>query len=154
MSEFEMYNNLNPGSPYEDNRYLFDEGEDESMKERIIELLKSTCRPDIYKLIEHMEEIGFFTAPCSSQYHLAKDGGLAEHSLNVYDEMRRVGNAIFFATCTESENSIIISSLLHDLGKASYRGKPNYIPNILASGKISDKKPFETNKDLLLADHA
>jgi 23S rRNA maturation-related 3'-5' exoribonuclease YhaM len=51
-------------------------------------------------------------------------------------------------------NSIIIVSLLHDLGKASYRGKPNYVPNILKSGKLSETKPYETNKDLLIADHA
>lgn len=124
------------------------------VKERIIELLKATDRKGIDDLINHMEEIGFFIAPCSTQNHLCKEGGLAEHSLNVYDfmwELAQGWNKIFVdCTC----DSLAIASLLHDLGKASYRGKPNYIPNILKSGKVSESKPYETNKDLLIADHA
>jgi len=27
----------------------------------------------------------FFDAPCSTKYHLSKEGGLVEHSLNVYE---------------------------------------------------------------------
>lgn len=148
-----------PGSPYEDNRYLF-ESED-FMKERIIELLKSTGREGIDKLIEHMEEIGFFEAPCSSQYHLCKVGGLAEHSLNVYEYSMEIASRTKFLTRNGVFDNIpvpfkeiTIATLLHDIGKASYHGKPNYIPNILSSGKISDKKPFETNKDQVIADHA
>ena len=58
------------------------------MKEKIIELLRSTKRAGMDKLIEHMEQNGFFDAPCSTRYHLAKDGGLAEHSYNVYCVMK------------------------------------------------------------------
>ena len=149
MCEFALHNNTNPNSPYEDNKYLF-ESEDEGMQEKIIELLMSTERSGIVNLITHMDEIGFFTAPCSSQYHLCKVGGLAEHSLNVYQfAMNHTGGLI-----KSDANNWITVSLLHDIGKASYHGKPNYIPNILSSGKISDKKPFETNKDQVIADHA
>jgi 23S rRNA maturation-related 3'-5' exoribonuclease YhaM len=120
------------------------------MKQQIIELLRSTERPGIENLINHMEEIGFFTAPCSTQYHLCKEGGLAEHSLNVYDYMM----AFYCGTdMTIEPNSITITSVLHDIGKAIYRGKPNYIPNILASGKVSTAKPYETNKDRLYISH-
>ena len=34
-----------------------------------------------------------------------------------------------------------------------HHGKPNYVPNILKSGKVSDSKPYETNKDLLSVPH-
>lgn len=130
------------------------------MKEKIIELLRSTQRPGIENLIQHMEEIGFFTAPCSTQYHLCKEGGLAEHSLNVCNLMQRMyynhdEYGILqdeFSRHMELE-SIIIVSLLHDIGKASYRGKPNYTANILKSGKVSDSKPYETNKDRLYMPH-
>jgi 23S rRNA maturation-related 3'-5' exoribonuclease YhaM len=122
------------------------------MKDKIIELLKSTERPGIDNLIQHMEEIGFFTAPCSGQYHLCKEGGLAEHSMNVYQFL----TSTFYMneyTGAIDWNSLIITALLHDLGKASYHGKPNYIPNILSGGKVSTAKPYETNKDRLYIAH-
>lgn len=45
-------------------------------KEKIKELLLSTGRKGMDKLIEHMENEGFFTAPCSTRFHLAEEGGL------------------------------------------------------------------------------
>jgi len=130
------------------------------MKEKIIELLRSTKRPGIENLINHMEEIGFFTAPCSTQYHLCKEGGLAEHSLNVYLYMRNTAAGIgYYDPLTDSSDSIIITSLLHDLGKSGQFGKPNYIPNMIQDKKNkgeyvrSEAKPYETNKDLLAVPH-
>lgn len=124
------------------------------MKEQIIRLLKSTDRDGIDKLIQHMEDINFFVAPCSTQHHLCKSGGLAEHSFNVY----RFGsdfykNPIPVMNYEETFNSWIIVSLLHDLGKAAYHGKDNYTPNYLKSGAISDKKPYVTNSDRLYMPH-
>jgi len=121
------------------------------MKQQIIELLVSTQRPGIGNLINHMEEIGFFTAPCSTQYHLCKEGGLAEHSLNVYNTMVRFYNGQ--SDFTTEQGTVAIVALLHDLGKAGQYGKPNYVPNYLKGGKISEAKPFETNKDLLAVPH-
>jgi 23S rRNA maturation-related 3'-5' exoribonuclease YhaM len=130
------------------------------MKQQIIELLRSTERPGIENLINHMEEIGFFTAPCSTQYHLCKEGGLAEHSLNVYLYMKNTAAGIgYYDPLTDSSNSIIITSLLHDLGKSGQFGKPNYIPNMIQDKKNkgeyvrSEAKPYETNKDLLAVPH-
>jgi len=120
------------------------------MKEQIIELLKSTNREGIYSLIAAMEEGGFFTAPCSGAYHLAKKGGLAEHSLNVYNLASTLNKSLEAGI---PEESIIIVSLLHDLGKMGDFGKPNYVENILKSGKPSDSKPYVTNPDLLYVDH-
>ena len=123
------------------------------MKTKIIELLRSTEREGIENLINYMEnESNFFTAPCSSQYHGCKEGGLAEHSLNVYLLLSNVYKASNLMEKL-NEYSIIISSLLHDLGKSTYRGKPNYIPNILKSGKVSEAKPYETNPDRLYIEH-
>ena len=42
-------------------------------KEKIEELLRGTKRAGIEELIKHMEENGFFTAPCSTRFHLAED---------------------------------------------------------------------------------
>lgn len=128
------------------------------MKNKIIELLLSTNRPGMDKLVEWMEKNGFFTAPCSSQYHLCKEGGLAEHSSNVYNTMiDMVCNVATFRYIKESNESITIVALLHDLGKVGQFGKQNYIENMISDRKggfkQSDKKPFTTNSELLYVDH-
>lgn len=130
------------------------------IKTKIKELLLSTERTGIENLINHMEEFGFFDAPCSGAHHLAVRGGLAEHSLNVCE------TAFKLQDCFQSEepkDSIIICALLHDIGKMGQFDKPNYVPNMLKGRATkanpnpepyqSDKKPFITNPDLLYVDH-
>lgn len=129
------------------------------MRNKIVELLMSTHRPGIEGLVNWMDNNGFFTAPCSGQYHLCKEGGLAEHSLNVYS-MKDGLHCLMVKTPKHLigyYDSWIIVSLLHDLGKAGQFGKPNYVPNLISDRKggfvQSDKKPFETNKELLPVPH-
>lgn len=124
----------------------------ESIREKIIALLMTVQREGMDKLIEWMDAYGFFTAPCSGAYHLAKEGGLAEHSLNVYNTMKELAESLCAGTSVTDE-SIILCALLHDLGKTGDRGKPNYVPNILKSGAKSDSKPYITNKELLYLPH-
>jgi 23S rRNA maturation-related 3'-5' exoribonuclease YhaM len=132
------------------------------MKDKIIELLMSTQRPGMDKLIEWMENNGFFAAPCSGQFHLSKDGGLAEHSLNVYNTM--IGLSTVLPDESIGFSNIAIVSLLHDLGKTGQYGKANYIVNMVKDGrptkefpeqryKQSESKPFITNTELLSVDH-
>lgn len=124
------------------------------MKEQIIKTLKTIDREGIDGLIEYLEECGFFTAPCSGSYHLAKEGGLMEHSLNVLKMAEKLAKAwLTPKKYKEMHESVILCALLHDLGKCGDFGKPNYIPNILKSGEVSKTKPYETNKDLLYVDH-
>jgi len=91
---------------------------------------------------------GFYTAPASSAHHLCKEGGLLEHSLNVYD----VAKELFaIGTCMVSNEisaiDMVVACLLHDVGKMGAFGEPNYIPNILKSTeKQSVKKPWITTK--------
>ena len=100
------------------------------MKDKIKELLKQTERAGIEDLIEWMENNGFFDAPCSSKYHLAQPEGLAEHSLNVFRAALDLSKALYAEKITlDFINSMIICSLLHDLGKAGQFGKPAYLPD-------------------------
>ena len=127
----------------------------EKNKAKIIELLKSVeftpANPaGMDNLIAYMEESGFFTAPCSGQYHLSCEGGLAQHSLNVYYTMRSLNKSL---KVNYPDKPIILCALLHDLGKMGDHNKTNYIPNILKSGDLSTSKPYETNKDLLYIAH-
>lgn len=123
------------------------------IKEEIIYLLRSIKRPGVDDLIDYMEENEFFTSPCSSQHHLCYPGGLAKHSLNVY----MIATEICINTNLEAKkieySSIVLTTLLHDIGKAVYHNKPLYMPNILKDGKQSEKKPFERNSATLGIPH-
>lgn len=130
------------------------------MKDRIIRILTDTGRSGIGQLIDYMDEGGYFESPCSSSHHMAKAGGLAEHSVNVYEIM--ISLDIAFGAGL-NYHSIGICAFLHDLGKMGQFGKPGYIPNML-KGRVtkanpdpqpyqSDKKPYVINPDLLYVDH-
>lgn len=124
--------------------------------ETIKDMLLSTQREGMSELIEYLERVGFTTAPCSGGNHLCKEGGLMEHSLNVCTTALSVAYGRLGDDLTDTmKNSVIITSLLHDVGKCGDFGQPLYIPNILKSGKQSDSKPFERNKALpLYQEHA
>ena len=57
-----------------------------SFKEEFIEIFKANItREGADKLLDYLEhKSDFFTAPASARYHGAYEGGLCEHSLNVY----------------------------------------------------------------------
>ena len=112
--------------------------------------LLSTEVAGVSDLVKKMDEIGYFTAPCSGGNHLAKEGGLAEHSWNVLKVMTNLADVL---NPDLPSRSIVLTALLHDLGKCGDHGKANYVPNILKSGEQSEKKPYETNKDLLYVPH-
>ena len=128
----------------------------ENIKNRTEELLLSTDRQGIAGLLVEMDGMGFYTAPCSTQYHLAYPGGLAEHSLNVYELMDKLSGILYPEV---DKSSVIICALLHDLGKAGQFGKPNYVINMLkgrgknAEPYQSPTKPYIGNPELLYIDH-
>ena len=58
------------------------------MKEEFIELLKSTNREGMDKLLAWIEKSDFYKAPASTRFHGSYEGGLLEHSLNVYKVLK------------------------------------------------------------------
>lgn len=64
-----------------------------------------------------LSDTDFFTAPASSKYHLARPGGLVEHSVNVYLWLKQLMKNMETDWNIES---ITISGLLHDVCKANY----------------------------------
>lgn len=87
-------------------------------KEKIKELLLSTGRPGMERLLDWIEQkTDFYTAPASTKYHLACAGGLAQHSLNVYDLL--LGKTASGLLEIRKE-TIIITALLHDLCKVNF----------------------------------
>lgn len=119
------------------------------------ESLLKTGREGMTDLLDYMADCGFLSAPCSGSFHLAKEGGLLEHSINVLHNAEKLSAALIGAKnlTKEFKDSIVICALLHDLGKMGQFEKPEYIPNILKNGKPSDSKPYTKNSDLLPVDH-
>ena len=121
----------------------------------IRDALMKTNREGIIDLLDYTNEIGFLEAPCSGGNHLAKKGGLAEHSVNVLTIAEKIGVALLGgARYNEVQDSVVIAALLHDLGKCGDYDKPMYVDNILKAGKPSEAKPFKRNPELSAVPHA
>ena len=90
-------------------------------KERFIELYNSNIkREGADKLLDYLMKSDFFTAPASARFHSSYEGGLCDHSLNVYDCLKGYLNSERAKEkygFTYSEESIAIVALLHDLCK-------------------------------------
>jgi len=79
------------------------------------------------ELICFMEkQTSWLTSPASTKFHLCKEGGLLEHSVNVAETMLKIKGAI---APDISDESCVIVALLHDLGKVGMPGKPQYLIN-------------------------
>lgn len=94
-------------------------------KERFINIYNENIkREGGDKLLDFLmsQNSDFFEAPASSRYHNSFEGGLVDHSLNVYDcmksymERERVKSEY---KLTASDESIAIVALLHDLCKVN-----------------------------------
>ena len=82
------------------------------------ELLLSTKRQGIKDLVAWLEGTDFIYAPASTRYHSAHQGGLLEHSLNVYYELIRQQDVIKLLNIPQ--DTLIITALLHDICKVNY----------------------------------
>lgn len=90
--------------------------------ERFERLLRSTNRDGIENLIDFIKRSDFYTAPASTKYHSCHEGGLLQHSLNVYDRLKENFKDSVYEEFNITEANIIIAALLHDLCKSYYYG--------------------------------
>lgn len=90
-------------------------------KERFIEIYnKHIKREGAQKLLDYLLSSDFFTAPASARFHSSYEGGLVDHSVNVYDCLTSYLNSprtVDIIGTQYSDESIAIVSLLHDLCK-------------------------------------
>lgn len=75
---------------------------------------KNIHREGHVQLMEWLLTTDFFTAPASTKYYGAFEGGLVMHSLNVYSQLKKLCN---WYECDASQESIAIVALFHDLCK-------------------------------------
>lgn len=94
----------------------------EKNKEEFIEIFRANItREGSDKLLDYLiNKCDFFISPASTRFHGSYDGGLVQHSLNVYhclkDYLSRPRVRELYKM-SYSEETIAISALLHDLCK-------------------------------------
>ncbi|EXM37655.1 hydrolase [Ruminococcus albus SY3] len=88
--------------------------------EKFEALLQSTGREGIDKLIKYIRTTDFYTAPASTRFHSSYEGGLLQHSINVYEMLEAKSKTDTWKDIVKDKSTIIIVSLLHDLCKANY----------------------------------
>ena len=121
-------------------------------KRKFIEIYKSKIkREGADKLLEFLEGSDFFTAPASTRYHGSHEGGLCEHSINVYeclcDYLARPRVKELYGM-NYSDESIAIVSLLHDVCKTNFyvettrNVKENGVWKTVPYYSIEDQLPY------------
>jgi len=88
----------------------------------IIKLWEEVKRPGIDKFINWLKQSDFFIAPCSTKFHGSYKGGLAQHSLNVYNLLKEKVEKYNLHNIISKEN-IIVTGLGHDLCKVGVYSK-------------------------------
>ena len=97
----------------------------------INEITQNVHREGIDKLIAWLKAKDTKIAPASTKYHLACEGGLVEHSLNVYNTLKKLlrchygpvaadANGEMYDPIPYTSETIAIVALLHDISKVNY----------------------------------
>jgi hypothetical protein len=112
---------------------------------------KVTHRADDFAvLMEFLEtKTAWLTAPASTRFHLCRENGLLEHSVNVAETLLRIKETLY---PTIEDESCVIVALLHDLGKAGTPSGAQYLKNEPTERQkqygYGATYPYSFNKDL------
>lgn len=128
--------------------------------------MAKVARPGADKLMDYIRKSDFYTAPASTKYHLACEGGLLQHSLNVLDALRGIlapvtkedGTAAWEyriagkAIATIPDESVTITALLHDICKTFFYGTSTRNVKNEKTNKW-EKVPYYTVEDRMPLGH-
>ena len=112
---------------------------------------KVTRRADDFtELMEFIEtKTAWLTAPASTRFHLCREYGLLEHSVNVAETLIRLKDTLYPLI---DDESCVIVGMLHDLGKAGTPEGAQYIKNQPTERQrqygYGPTYPYNFNKDL------
>ncbi len=126
-----------------------------SLKDEFVAIYRENIKRDgAEKLLDYMLKSDFFIAPASTRFHGSHEGGLLEHSLNVYhclkdylerERAKKVYNMNY------SEETIALCALLHDICKINFY-KVDY-RNAKNDAGQWEKVPYYTIDDTLPYGH-
>lgn len=71
-------------------------------KEQFIEMAKGITRPGIDQMMAWLETTDFYTAPASTRFHGAEEGGLCAHSITVAKRLLERYKAVYPDSHAES----------------------------------------------------
>ena len=111
------------------------------------------CRENIHRdgleeLLDWLQKADFFTAPASTRFHGAYEGGLCEHSLDVYDMALKGMKGYELELDLES---VTISTLFHDLCKVNFYKKD--IRNQKIDGKWAEVPCYTIEEKFVFGGH-
>ena len=123
-------------------------------QERFLQIFQEKItREGADKLLEFLQKSDFFTAPASTRYHGAYEGGLLEHSLNVYDCLVDLCYRAKDRYGLEySDETIAIVGLFHDICKVNFY-KVSYRNAKNETTGVWEKVPYYTIEDNLPYGH-
>ena len=84
-------------------------------KEQFIEMAKGITRPGIDQMMAWLETTDFYTAPASTRFHGAEEGGLCAHSITVAKRLLEIAD--LWAPNQYSRDALLTVALFHDLCK-------------------------------------
>ncbi len=117
---------------------------------RFEDLMSQVTREGKDALMDYIRnKSDFYTAPASTRFHLSTEGGLLQHSLNVYDSLQRKKDNTTWGGILEAAgpDALIICPLLHDLCKThfykvDYKNQKTYDPE-----KVAAAERWQVKKD-------
>lgn len=109
-------------------------------------------REGIDALLSYLDKTDFYTTPASTKFHSAHEGGLCEHSINVYNRMIKNLEHEYGLNWQEkvSLESATIMTLFHDICKVDYYKTD--MRNVKEDG-VWVQKPYYTVDDALPYGH-
>lgn len=125
------------------------------LKEEFLSIYNGNIKRDgADNFLNYLLKTDFFTAPASTRFHGSHEGGLLEHSLNVYhclkDYLERDRTKQLYRM-NYSEESIALCALLHDVCKVNFY-KTDYRNAKNERGEW-EKVPYYTIEDTLPYGH-
>lgn len=105
--------------------------------------------PEVTVSADQLEELGFFTAPASTRFHGAYEGGLFDHSLAVYNRLAAItlNNHLTW----KRDCSPFVVGMFHDLCKCDqYIELPFDAETAFKEGEVHK---YSHNDELLLEGH-
>lgn len=125
----------------------------EENKKKFIEIFNTNIkREGATELLQWLESTDFFTAPASTKFHSAVEGGLCDHSIKAYERLVKNLHSEYGDNWAErySHESAAICGLLHDVCKVNMY-KVDY-RNVKVDGEWT-KQPYYVVEDNLPYGH-
>lgn len=124
------------------------------LKERFLSVYNNAVHRDgSDMLLRWLEDSDFFVAPASTKFHGCHEGGLLQHSLNVYDCLKR-GLANAGLQNSYPEETVAVVSLLHDICKVNFYKKGFRNVKDEETGQWYKKEVYEIDEKFPCGEHA